>query len=529
MGNGARQAADDLAWDRHDELWADAINEVRLTSTCQKIETLAESVYKGPVTFVPPLIVGGFNVLYQIQIHDRPEEKIFFRLPCPNQAIFPEEKTRAEAATARYLTEFTTLPVPKVFYQHTDPDQGPYMVIQDLMTQRNMSSALEFPRDDPEDTPILNPDISEADLKRLYKSMAQCVYKLAQPTFSRIGALAETSKPGVFEVLGRPITFNMSNMVQLANVPPAIFPPEGTTYQTADEWYVALADMHLATLVFQHNDMVSSEDDCRNKYVARQLFRKLAKQGRLSTFGFAEDDWSADAGSSRLPAPDGSGSFRLWCDDFRPVNVLVDEGDQVLGVIDWEFAYTAPTQFTLDCPWWLLLDTPETWTAGIDDWISKYTSRLETWLSAMKEVEAEVEGEEGADGINSSEPAAGSPLQPNLRLSAYMRESWSSGRFWLNYAARKSWVFDHVYWNYLDERFFGKREREERGKEEDEDEEVLPKDSEVFWRARISLLSDEEREAMEPLVQTKMSEARDRRLVEWEEEEARRHLASLLF
>lgn len=47
--------------------------------------------------------------------------------------------------------------------------------------------------------------------------------------------------------------------------------------------------MQIAILIFQHNDMVSSEDDCRNKYVARQLFRRLAKQGRLSSFGFAED------------------------------------------------------------------------------------------------------------------------------------------------------------------------------------------------------------------------------------------------
>ncbi|KAM7210048.1 hypothetical protein V8F06_014570, partial [Rhypophila decipiens] len=255
--------------------------------------------------------------------------------------------------------------------------------------------------------------------------------------------------------------------------------------------------MQLATLLFQHNDMVDSEDDCRNKYVARQLFRKLAKQGRLSTFGFSDDDWSVGSKTSppTLPAPDSSGSFRLWCDDFRPVNVLVDDADDVVGVIDWEFAYAAPTQFALDCPWWSLLDTPEMWDTGIDDWITKYSSRLETWLSAMEEIEREYDGlEKPVDG---------------LCLSAYMRESWSTGRFWLNYAARKSWVFDHIYWNYLDERFFGRRGTE---------------DKESFWKTRICLLSEEEQEAMEPLVQIKMSEAADRRLVEWGNVEARRRL-----
>jgi len=186
----------------------------------------------------------------------------------------------------------------------------------------------------------------------------------------------------------------MSNMVQLSNVPKSIFPSEGTTYQTADEWYMALAEMQMATLVFQHNDMVSSEDDCRNKYVARQLFHRLAKQCQLSTFGFADDDWSACSKSgpvqARLPAPDGSAFFRLWCDDFRPTNILVDDNDEVLGAIDWEFAYAAPTQYVLDSPWWLLLDVPEMWEGGIDDWTSVYDRRLTTWLAAMEEAEKDV-------------------------------------------------------------------------------------------------------------------------------------------
>jgi hypothetical protein len=90
-------------------------------------------------------------------------------------------------------------------------------------------------------------------------------------------------------VAGRPITLNMNNMLQLANISASVLPPEYKTYGTADEWYLALAEMHIAQLVFQHNDLVSTKDDCRNKYVARQLFQRLAKQGRLSTFGLAED------------------------------------------------------------------------------------------------------------------------------------------------------------------------------------------------------------------------------------------------
>ncbi|KAH7363556.1 hypothetical protein B0T11DRAFT_282791 [Plectosphaerella cucumerina] len=297
----------------------------------------------------------------------------------------------------------------------------------------------------------------------------------------------------------------MSSMTQLARVPPAIFPAKGETFATADEWYLELSHMHLAQLLFQHNDLTSSEDDCRNKYVARQLFRRLAKQGRLSTFGFAQDNWSAAATLTRpkISAPDVSAAFRLWCDDLRPANVLIGDSDpdgevDVAAVIDWEFTYAAPTQFVLDPPWWLLLETPEMWRpSGVDEWNKTYGPQLEMWLRAVEEQE---EGATFLDGVP---------------LSAHMRESWVTGRFWLNYAARKSWAFDAVFWNFLDERFFGARDS------------GVP--DEELWKTRLELLSREEQQAMEPFVRRKMEESKDRNLVEWEPAEARRRLSELLF
>jgi hypothetical protein len=38
----------------------------------------------------------------------------------------------------------------------------------------------------------------------------------------------------------------------------------------------------------------------------------------------------------------------------------LNEADSLVAVVDWEFAYVAPTQFVLDPPWWLLLDLAET-------------------------------------------------------------------------------------------------------------------------------------------------------------------------
>ncbi|EEU43829.1 uncharacterized protein NECHADRAFT_29954 [Fusarium vanettenii 77-13-4] len=205
-------------------------------------------------------------------------------------------------------------------------------------------------------------------------------------------------------------------------------------------------------LLFQHNDLVRSEDDCRNKYVARYLFHLLAKQGRLSSFGFVEDNWSQE--------------------------------DDVIAAIDWEFTYVSPTQFILDPPWWLLLEVPEMWSSGMDDWASTYDTRLKAWLLAMEDIEC------------------ASVDQFPFKLSSYMRESWLSGRFWLNYASRKSWAFDAIYWKYLDERFFGPRETNISGVQ--------------LWKTRIHLLGEEQRRKMDMVVQRKMEEAKERALVDWD-------------
>ncbi|KAL1952791.1 hypothetical protein VTO42DRAFT_4252 [Malbranchea cinnamomea] len=83
------------------------------------------------------------------------------------------------------------------------------------------------------------------------------------------------------------------------------------------------------TFQYQRNDAVDDENDCRKKYIARCLFRKIARAY-----------FQAD------PGP-----FRLYCDDFRPSNVPVtsDADFRVAGVIDWEYTYVAPAEFTLHC------------------------------------------------------------------------------------------------------------------------------------------------------------------------------------
>lgn len=59
----------------------------------------------------------------------------------------------------------------------------------------------------------------------------------------------------------------------------------------------------------------------------------------------------------------------------------------------------------------------------------------------------------------------------------------------------------------MDERFFGVRDEVGNACER--------------WRARVGLLSPEEKEAMESFVERKMEEGKERKLVNWEPGEAR--------
>ena len=491
---------DDVAWDQNDAACSELQKPYLLRSTLQTLESIVRTHCGEEARWVRPLHIGGYNLIYVMDLATS-NLQVVIRLPRPHLAQFAHEKTLQEAATMNFLAKHTLVPVPEVFAHGKHGKLGPYIILSFIENNGSLLRVLAEPKDDVDEAPVLNLEIADAELENHYFGAAVCLLQLFQPCFSRIGSLAESSKD-CFVIQGRPITQNMNNMVQLANIPKSVLPAEDKTYETANEWYRALAEMHMLQLAFQHNDLVKDANDCRNKYIARRLFLKLARAGRLSTFGFVEDKWSAQS-KGGMPtyckAPGDRGPFRLWCDDFRPANTLLPQNcNWDATIIDWEFTYIAPAQFSLDPPWWLLLDVPEMWHLGIDDWSQKYDRCLEIWLRAVRKAEQDstvkVEG---------------------FLLSDYMQESWNTGRFWLNYAARKSWAFDTIFWRHLDERFFGKRRYEA--------------DYEQLWEARIGLLSRSEKHAMDAFVEKKMKESQVRKLVSWTPEEAKSRMHEVLY
>lgn len=488
-----RMDKDDLAWQRNDEeaeSWERSLNKANVY---RKIAGLINKYRPGEAVELHRPIRGGYNIFYRLEYKDGSSAAM--RIPCKGIVKFPEEKIRYEVALMRYISANTTIPLPKIYHFGTAAENpaglGPFIIMEYVEHERTMSDALKDPTLQPDEDHVLDPDISEQKLEFLYGQMANILLQLSALTFPQIGSLVQ-GVDGRFSVSGRPLIQNMNSLIEFTGISATLLPSQ--QYSSADEWYSALADMHFAQLTFQRNDAVLDEDDTRDKYVARQLFRRLASKGQLSS-GFEGGD-----------IPNITSTFRLFSEDFRPSNVLIDKDLRVVGVIDWEFAYAAPSQFSSDPPWWLLLKSPEYWPGGYTQWMDAYKPRLETFLRALEAEERKMRTGSG----NAGSMATHSLLSnPEIRLSQQMRESWEKQKWMINYAARNSWAFDFIFWRHLDQRYFGPNENGDH-------------------HARLDLLTQRELDAMEALVEMKMEQRKERTLATLDHNGAAAQLAKFM-
>lgn len=312
----------------------------------------------------------------------------------------------------QYVAQHTTIPVPKVL-GFGKCAIGPYIVM-DYVEGELLGGYI---RDPSREIVTLHPSISMSVLRRAYFGMAGVLLELSKPEFPCIGAVRKYEAEWV--VRKRPLTFNMNRLAQFSNIPENIFGQQ--RFNNAANYFEELARQHYHHFELQRNDAVTDEADCRKKYIARCLFRKLSRD---------------------IPKENYYGPFRLYCDGLHPDNVFVDaSGLSVTGVVDWEFTYAAPVEFTYAAPSWLLLERPEDWETDLNQFLVCYIPRLHTFLEVLKDCETkEIED---------------SSLSPSQRLSIAMEKSLETGLFWICLASRHSSMFDEIYWKYIDPRFYG--------------------------------------------------------------------------
>ncbi|KAJ5106281.1 hypothetical protein N7456_002956 [Penicillium angulare] len=449
---------DDVAWEQSDDISDNWLLQFRDIEVKRPIAHFILRHDSGADPEFTILRKGGFNITLQMKYT---YSATIIRFPQPGTALFPEEKVKNEVSVMRFILDQTSIPVPFILLSGTRDESplklGPFIMMTHIEHTTSMYDALNWPGCPNEDRGSLDPNIDEDRLGLLYKELAKALLQLFKPEFPKIGSLDQVDDFS-WEVNSRPLSMNMNELVRLGTLPRSKLPSKDTIFKTTSSYIKSLAQLNIQHLIHQRNDAVESADDCRRKFIARQLFYKLAREKKL------------------FLACNENGPFKLWCDDFRPANVLLNEDLHISGVVDWEFTYAAPVEFSYAPPWWLLIEKPEFWSKGLDDWTRVFDRRLKTFLTAMRQCEDK---------------------HAQHKLSDEMQRSWESGDFWVVYAILHSFAFDAIYWQKIDQRFFGPTETD---------------DPNEAWKERLHLLDKNQKSEMELLVTKKLWEMDDREL-----------------
>ncbi|KAJ5158675.1 uncharacterized protein N7500_008326 [Penicillium coprophilum] len=364
---------------------------------------------------------GSFNLAFRFSFTDEgPDAIIRFPKPGHTATVYRDEKVMNEAYVMEYLRQNTDIPVPRVhsWGLTTDSPQhlGPFIIMDyvngtllwTVLKQTNQGEVVLHPKQPDQEEVVLNPNIDNATLDKIYHQIARYIFQLSQLRFPKIGAISKDTL-GAWVITGRPLTYNMNELATVAGYPDSQFPI--APFDSAIEYLRSIANEHLTHLWTQRN-LTDNPEIAQQRFIARHRFAQLISK-------YYSDD---------------SGPFTPFCDDMRPSNMLIDPKTlQITAVLDFEFTNAMPAEFTYDPPWWLLLSGPEMWLerCSMEEFVTLYEPRMEQFLRALERVENESEFE---------------CKQLGPSLSTRMRDSWRTGRFWFNYAARKSFDVDSIYW-----------------------------------------------------------------------------------
>ncbi|KAI5864051.1 hypothetical protein GGS23DRAFT_562695 [Durotheca rogersii] len=335
---------------------------------------------------------GSFNVSFVVRnVGDG--SKVLIRFPFPGQVYTPwlEEKVTNEVMVLGYIHTHTTIPVPRVLAwgpADVSPSQlGPF-IIMEFIEGTPLDTLMGDPTVPEKDPPVLDPAIDERKLTFVYDQIASLMLQLSRLPFSRIGAIGETA------VSRRPLTYDMNELVTITGTPASAF-PDGP-FDKASDYFNAVAHYHRVRLSTQRNAVYDAKD-ARRHLAACQGLAKLIPQ-----------------------YCDQEEGYFLYIDDFHPTNILADPDTwQITAVVDLEFINAMPAQYAYDVPPWLLLREPPVGRSPeMNELETLFTRRMEQFLAAVQRAET------------------ASPDSQYPSLSAKMRESWDTKRFWFNLAMR---------------------------------------------------------------------------------------------
>ncbi|CAG8314665.1 unnamed protein product [Penicillium salamii] len=440
-----RMCPDDVAWEQAEETSDNWLARFLEVDFLRPIADFVLTYNRGIATEFAILRKGSYNISLRLKYRNG---ATVIRLSQPGAVFFPEEKVVNEVTVMRFLADQTSIPVPFIIHSGTKEESplqlSPFIVMDYIEHETKMYNVLNIPECPTYERGILDPNIAEDRLEMLYGQLADVVLRLSMPSFPRIGSL-EQIDDFTWEVARRPLSMNMNEIVRLGGLPRSKIPDLHTTFNTASSYLEALAELNIEHLKHQRNDAVSLQ-----MTVDGNMWRGSFSISSLRTSVSPTHNWK-------------KGPFKIWCDDLRPANVLLNKDMHIASV------------------------KPEYWSKGIEDWTRVFDYRLKTFLKVMK----------GREDLAIQQ----GHLKEDQRLSGHMCRSWETGDFWIMYAFLHSFAFDMIYWQEIDARFFRPTG-----------------DPDGAWRERLDLLDEKEKDEMEELVSRKLIEM-ESRVLAWDPDE----------
>ncbi|PGG96564.1 hypothetical protein AJ79_09544, partial [Helicocarpus griseus UAMH5409] len=143
---------------------------------------LAEQHHAGRAIEASAYTTNSYNMCYIVTVHDG--YRVLVRFPALSRSRFRYEKTSDKLLVMGFLTRNTQIPMPTVLGTGFWAG-GPYIittVIEGSVFSRCLGDLAV-------QSPSLNPQVSDRDLTRAYRGMAQIMLEISKPAFKYIRAL----------------------------------------------------------------------------------------------------------------------------------------------------------------------------------------------------------------------------------------------------------------------------------------------------------------------------------------------------
>ncbi|SMY24793.1 unnamed protein product [Zymoseptoria tritici ST99CH_1A5] len=328
---------------------------------------------------------GAFNIVCKIKF-DTTGETWAVRFPQHSIDLsVSDEKVEAEVAAINIVREQTDIPVPEIKAWGLARDNplglGPF-IMSAWVDGIRLSDVLIKKRG-PGVSRLIDEDVSVTTLERLWRQIARFILQMSRINFDVIGSCSKSPR--------RPWTCKLYEIMESAVQPSW---PSCKTFTSTIEYFNLIADHDLRQLHDQPNS-VDDEDDARQKYIKWTVMRQLVPR-------FVTAD---------------HGPFKMICDDFGPMNMLVnnDTDLEIVAVIDWEWTWAGPPELFWSPPLWLIGLQPVSWANHDEDaCLERYLQSLDVFIRVLAEEETKI-----AHGC-----------EPGTRPSELLRQCQRDGSMW---------------------------------------------------------------------------------------------------